>query len=121
MLVGALTENATFLPIVCILFVLTIILLIVVQPFKRTLSQYTTITAMFLLLLALWYGFIIATERASIIVMPESLMCVGAIVGSLPLLYISGIVLHWIYRNRKFGSQLIQKLRAWRQGYEILK
>jgi hypothetical protein len=42
------------------------------------------------------------------------------IFGILPLLCISAIVIHWMHRKKKFGSQLIRRMNAWRQGYRLL-
>jgi hypothetical protein len=37
-----------------------------------------------------------------------------------PLLYISAIVLHWIYSQRMFGRDIIVRFRAWKNDYRTL-
>ena len=111
MLAGAFVQTSMFFPITCMLVVGAIVLLLVVQPFK--VNHHTYITAMFLLLLAMWYVLIVNVRQ------PVLLYC-ACIVGILPLLYISALVLHWMYTHKKFGFQIIGTLRAWKQGYRSI-
>jgi hypothetical protein len=50
----------------------------------------------------------------------EGYIVLLGIFGSLPLLCISAIVIHWMHRKRKFGSRFIHRMNAWRQGYKSL-
>ena len=39
---------------------------------------------------------------------------------ALPLLYLSALIVHWLYTHRRFGGQLVRTLQAWRRGYQTL-
>jgi len=36
---------------------------------------------------------------------------------AVPFIYIIIVILHWIYKHRRFGFGIVQRLRAWRRGY----
>ena len=124
---GAYTESAIYFPTATIVLVLVSLLFITVQPFKNNTSHFTTINALFVLLLALLFTcYIVGTETTATVSPSEwqpliPLFFVVAITTVvLPLLYISVIVLHWMYSQRKFGTDVIAKLRAWRNGYDVI-
>jgi uncharacterized membrane protein len=114
--------DAMFFPIASMLFVLGALLIVVVQPFKANVHHLAHITTMFLLLLALWCvsvtGVAYAHRKREDFFIP--LMWFGAVTGTLPLLYISSLILHWIYRHKKFGLQMIETIAAWKRGYGML-
>ena len=127
MLAGAYIESAMYFPIATMILVLVSQLFITVQPFKNNTSHFTTINALFVLLLALLFTcYIVATETTDTVSPSEwqpliplfFVVTITTVV--LPLLYISAIVLHWMYSQRKFGTDVIAKLRAWRNGYDVV-
>ena len=118
-LVALFTLNSMYYITGSMCLVLFAILMLNIHPFKTDFSHYTDINAIFIILLASCYvtvaGIDIANfKRHKIIWMFYILVIIFAI---LPLLYISVIVLYWIFKHRKFGFELIRRMRALRQGY----
>ena len=123
MLVSGCTLNATYFPIAAVVLILVAILYMEVQPYKTDMRSFTDINVTFMVLLALWYAALIGVSQ-SIMKSPQTFILYGlisVISGTLPLLYISVIILHWIYSHRKFHSEIIQRFHAWRHGYELLE
>ena len=116
---GAYTESAIYFPTATMILVLVTLLYVTVQPFKNNTSHFTTINALFVLLLALLFTcYIIGTETSATERQPLiPLFLVVAITVVLPLLYISAIILHWMYSQRKFGTDVMAKLR---NGYDVI-
>ena len=116
-LIGVLTFNDMFYPLVSLLVGIYIIALVTFEPFKE--SHQNNTYALFLCKLTL----VLATILCSVEDSKDKVvayLCVAIFVTVLPLLYTSSITLHWMYRHRKFGPQLIRRLRAWRHGYQTL-
>ena len=120
MFVGAYTEGVMYLPIVTMILVIITFLYVSIQPFKEDSSHFTTINICCVLLLALSSTSLMGAVAASSL--DEQSLIVLYLVASivpftLPLLYISTIVLHWMYTHRKFGTDVIARLR---NGYEVI-
>ena len=119
-LIGAFTLNAMYYIIDSMCLVLFAVLLLIVRPYKNDLSNYTDINVIFILLLASWYVTVTGIDIAS--VKNHDLLWIFYLLtvtfGILPLLYISVIVLYWIFKHRKFGFELIKRMHAFRQGYD---
>ena len=113
MLVGAVSKDSIFISYTTMVLAVVALLFIVVQPFKRSAGHLTTINALFLLLLALWYACLLGNTRS----LPSPYYFIAVVCGILPLLYISAIVLHWMCCEKRFGTDVITKLHAWRSGY----
>ena len=120
-LIYAYTENVMYFPTAAMILVIITLLFVTVQPFKEDSSHFTTINICCMLLLALSYTSVTGAvtvsssqrhEQAQILYL--FVMLVALI---LPLLYISAIVLHCMYSQRKFGTDVITELR---NGYEII-
>ena len=120
-IIGSYTLGVMFYSYSTISLVTVCILLISIQPFKEPLHHHSYFNAMFLLLLALWNTLIVAKEYAIVhqAKVPVYLAFIG-VLGTIPLFYITGLILVWMYRNRRFGFEFLQRLRQWRQGYEVL-
>ena len=122
LLVGACLESLMYFHIGAMILAVVAILFIAVQPFKENASHFSTINAFFVVLLALFHTcFIGGMEsrlmKRSLIPLLFVLTIISVV---LPLLYISAIVLHWTYSQRKFATNVIAKLRAWRNGYDVI-
>ena len=121
-IVGIITPTSMYFVISSVLIVLFVILLITIQPFKANLSHYSNINAVFFLLLTSWYisviGLDMATyKRLDATIWPFYVLCF--IFGVLPVLFGSAIILYWIFSQRKFGFELIRRVRAFRHGYDL--
>ena len=94
--------------------------LLVVQPFKSNVHHYSSINAMFLLFLALFYAAIIGRSKSlsdTLIEVKSFFFIIILFLACLPLIYISILILRWIISQRKFGLEVLQRWRARRQGY----
>ena len=120
-LVGTVTLNASFYTLISMVLVLFSILMTMVQPFKKE-SKHLYSMTLFTLLLALVY--IISLQIiVSLTLQPyytQLFMVLSILVASLPLLYLSALIVHWLYGHRRFGGQLVRTLQAWRHGYQTL-
>jgi hypothetical protein len=118
LVIGFSTYSAMYFPLAAMLLLVIVILLVYLQPFKKCVDHLNHLTATFLLLLAMAHVAILGTtsSREEHGMPLKSLLVVGV---TLPLLYISAINVHWLYKNG--GKRMIRRLRAWRQGYEILQ
>ena len=113
-LVGVFTLNVVYYIIGSMVLVLFAILMFNIRPFKK--SHYMDINLIFILLLALWYvavtGINIASIRKHEMIWIFFVFSLTFLV--LPLLYISVIILYRIYKRRRFGFELIRRMRALR-------
>ena len=123
LLVGGCTLNATYFPIAAVVLVPIAILFIAVQPHKTNMRSFTAINATLVILLAVSYaGQIGSIESRAKSPQTFKLYCLIAVIsGTLPFLYISVIILHWIYSHGKSHSEIVQRFHAWRCGYEPLE
>ena len=121
---AAYTNSAMYFPVATMILVLVALLFVTVQPFKYNTSHFTTINAFFVLLLALLHScYITAMENTNGLSGWQTLLFFAMTISIviLPLLYISAIVLHWMYRQRTFGADVIAKFHAWRNGYDVIR
>ena len=78
-------------------------LFVTVQPFKEGSEHFTTISIVSTLFLGL--GYISSMASSMEIAHPQLLLGLFAIVGIFPLIYISAITLHWIYKRCRDRAQ----------------
>ena len=114
------TLNSMYYIIGSMCLVLFAILMINIHPFKTCLSHHTDINVIFILFFASWYVTVTGIDIASIRKheMTWIFYVFTLTFGILPLLYISVIVLYWIYKRRRFGFELIRRMCALRLGYD---
>ena len=116
----SMTLGSTFFPGAILLLLLLTMLLVTVQPFKPEVAHYTKFNITFVLLLAFFYASIMGMNISSI----KGMRCSKAYAAFtslfviIPLVYISLLVIHWLFAQRKWGKNLILKFKAWRQGYD---
>ncbi len=113
--------SSMFFPISSLVYILVVVLLITMQPFKAHVSYYTTINAVFMLLIALLYVSWTGMQMADINMpnLSKFFAFLALVAAILPLLYITVIILQWMYSHGKFGLELIGRLCAWRRGYTL--
>ena len=93
-------------------------LMTVLQPFKKG-SRHLYANTVFMLFLALLYIILLLTvifwnQHHQVFVV------LAKLAAALPLLYLSALIVHWLYSHRRFGGQLVRTLQAWRHGYQTL-
>ena len=85
------------------------VLLAIVQPYKAEFSTYNAVDSVFMLTLALWYGAVVFCNIA--VVKTQELVGTSVIaifvVGTLPLLYLVVVFLHWICSRRGIGRRVV--------------
>jgi hypothetical protein len=119
MFTAAFLESAMVFPVVAMTLTLVAILFITVQPLKEEVRHFTNINVFFILLLALLFSWSTESSFKWLVFTPVLFFFI-AITVLFPLLYISAIVLHWIYSQRMFGRDVIARFRAWKNGYRTL-
>ena len=109
-----LTQTAMFFIYVVLLIMVIIILLINFEPYKRSVSHYTTIDVSFLILLSLFYTTIIGNNIATSTGQKQLLNAFNAlsvICCMVPIIYVTVIILHWMYSRRKWGKLFLMKIK----------
>lgn len=120
LLIGVSTFSPLYFPLATMVIGVVIILVVAIKPFKPTGHLIHPIT-MFLILIGL--GLLGAfgpssTNDEHILVLFWGLCFVMAI---LPLVYVSALAIHWVYSHKRFGLNVIRKLRGKRRGYTVLQ
>ena len=117
-LIGEVTAGIMYFVLSPMLLVLMALLLIKMNPFKKSTGNYTNINICFILLLALWYATCIANTWASYLGprMAYFLYTLSAATAVLPLLFLLLTILYWIYTKRSFGSKMFRRICAIRHG-----
>ena len=113
------TRGSAFFVFSILGLLLLLLLLLAVQPFKKKVAHYTKINALFLLFVIFQMSSLASYDIARIkeewLITWFIVLC--GIFGVIPLLYISCIGIHWLVSRRKWSKEFIQRVRAWRQGY----
>ena len=115
----AFSRDSTFYALSTIAIILVALLSILAKPFKKNASHFSYEIVIFLLLHALVTASLAGMTEADF-KQPEMLLPfhVIAVLSTVSLLvYMSALILNWIYRNGRFGLVIIRRLQAWRRGY----
>ena len=113
-LMFALTLSSMYFVYIVILMISMTIILINFQPYKNSVAHYTTIDASFLILLSLFSTNISGNnitdstgqKYLSIFYALDVISCI------IPIIYITVIVLHWIYSTRKWGRMFLERINV---------
>ena len=123
MLLGGYTLNASYFSMTSIVSTIFIILMVNIQPFRDNSSNNGVIIPIFQCLSALWnIGIVSLTQQDDYhpTILHTGIELILLTIALLPLLYASAIVVHWMYKHKNFGSDMVRRLRAWKQGYQLL-
>jgi hypothetical protein len=113
-LLFSLAPSSIYFVYVVILLISVTIILINFQPYKNSVAHYTTIDASFLILLSLFFTTISGNnvtdstgqKYLSIFYTLAVISCI------IPIIYITIIVLHWMYSRRKWGRILLDRMKV---------
>ena len=113
-LMFALTLSSMYFVYIVIVMISMTVILINFQPYKNSVAHYTTIDASFLILLSLFSTNISGSNIAdstwqkylSIFYALDIISC------TIPIIYITVIVLHWFYSRRKWGRMLLDRIKV---------
>ena len=119
-LTGAAISNSMAIVVCSMIIISVVILLVGIQPFKESVRYYYATNAMFMLLIILFCVCVIGEDLASITKQEMTWPFVFIVIFSvsLPLVYMTVIIVCWVYKHRKFSLELIQRVHAWRNGYD---
>ena len=124
MLLGGYTLNASYFSMASIVITIFIVLMVNIQPFRdNSSSNNGVIVPIFLCLSALWnIGIVglIQDDDYHPTVFHSAFAVILLTIALLPLLYASAIVVHWMYKHKNFGSDMVRRLYGWKQGYQPL-
>ena len=109
-LVYGFVKNSFFYPFASILLLFLVALIVVCQPFKTQFRVYNIIHALLFLNLAMWFVTVICTNISVLKTsyLDKFSLALSGCVGILPLLYITGLVLKWIYWQKIFQKCLVK-------------
>lgn len=108
-LVYGFVKNSCFYPFAMILLLFLVALIVICQPFKSQFSMYNTIHALLILNLAMWFA-TVTSSNISVIKAPfidEFSLALSGFIGVLPLIYVTGLVLKWIFKQKLFRKLLM--------------
>lgn len=122
LLLSVFTTGTTYFVIAPFVISTISLLLVTIRPFKNRVGYYSDSNALFVLLIALLH---ISVVGIDITVMKKHEMekffySFSAVVACLPLLYIVVIILHWLFRHRKFAIEFVRWWQVKRRGYKVL-
>ena len=122
-LVFSFTLGSLYFPLAVLVILLIIIMVSNIKPHKTALAKYTKIDVTFYSLLGLYYTAICACEIASIKARFFTKGCyvVAILISIVPLIYSLCLCLHWIFTKRRWGRTFVNRVRAWRGGYQWLE
>ena len=116
------SHTSIYPPLSAIFYMLLVLLIINIQPFKPQVSHYSKINAIFFTFLSInmitLTGFDTATTKfQQFVPVFYFLVC---ITGIIPILYILALIFHWILSRGKCVARLVNRTRTWRSGYSSL-
>ena len=112
----AATLNEVGFPLLSMVLVLSAIAVITLEPFKSGLSHFSNQLVIFILFLVSFilcimggtlYVTVVSVRTSNIVIFSFLL----SVVGIVPLLYISILILAWLMRHRKFGFEIAKRIR----------
>jgi len=111
----ALSQTAMFYGAALFVFIVLVMAIVIVQPYKPRFSTYNAVDSVLVLMMALWCATVVCITIAGLKAhrWRKWLLALLFIVVTLPLFYIFFIALHWICSRRQFGQRMIGRVRGW--------
>ena len=109
--------------VVASLIVLTIhiSLLIIFQPYKLAVAHLNVTNIVSLQLIALGLLCYIGSFASLLSLSPTSTFLIMVyVIATIPHICTAAYILYWIYTHRLFGLQVMQRLKAWKNGYALI-
>ena len=123
MAIYAYSLNSLYFPYAAMVLIITAMITIVADPYKANLDHRSSIMVIFILFIAALYvcaiGVILSEMKGGYVII-YILLFFMTLVSVLPLLYISVLILKWIFTHRKFCLDFTRGRNARKQGYEEL-
>ena len=111
-LVYSFIKNVYFYAFASILLLFVVAIIIVCQPFKPQFGKYNTIHALLFLNLAIWFGSVVCITISSLKAhnLTTFSMYSSTFIVVLPLVYITFVVLKWIYLQKAVWNLFVKYL-----------
>ena len=117
-IIFTLTQTTLFYGVALLVYILLVMVIVTVQPYKPRFSTYNAVDSVLVLLMALWCAgalcTTIAIQKAHQLVIIFLLLTF--IVELLPLFYLSFITLHWVCSRGQLGWKMVGRVRGWIGG-----
>jgi hypothetical protein len=97
-------------------------LVAIFQPFKSFDVNYNVAHILFLQFTALLASTVIMINLCTYLAPQymELFYIIAIIFIFIPLFYFFFVTLYWFYRRKKFNVNIVQRLKAWRKGYDLV-
>ena len=105
-----------------IILIIHIALLVIFQPYKQAVAHLNAINIISVLFVTLFFTIFIGGSISSITAssLKNFFFVLVNILAVVPQLYIVITILYWIYTHRLFCLGVMQRLKAWRNGYDFI-
>ena len=107
-LVYSFVKNSFFYPFAAFLLLIVVALIVICQPFKPQFRMYNTIHALLFLNLSMWFVSVICADIS--VQKAHNLdifsLALSGFVAILPLLYVTGLTLKWMYKHKIIRDSL---------------
>ena len=118
-LVYMFTHTTAYFSLSAIVFLLLVLLIVNIQPFKARVSHYSKVNATFMTFLAI--NMIAASGFDSAGIKVQQFVPVFEVLvsmtGIIPIIYVLILVLYWILSHWRLSMRLINWVKAWKRGY----
>ena len=114
-IIFGLSQTAMFYGAALFVFIVLVMAIVIVQPYKPNFSTYNAVDSVLVLIMALWCATVVCITIAGLKAhrWQKWLLALLFIVVILPLFYILFVTLHWVCSRRQFGQRMIGRLRGW--------
>ena len=113
------SPTSVYLLFSAIFYMLLVLLIVNIQPFKPQKSHYSEINATFFAFLSIVMITICGLDNAAIKAQQFVLFffLLACISGFIPLLYLLVLTFHWILSRGRVGVRLVSRIKAWRSAW----
>ena len=114
-IIFTLTQTTLFYGAALLVFILLVMVIPIVQPYKPRFSTYNAVDSVLVLLMALWCATIVCVTIAGLKAhqLVTTFLLLTFIVELLPLFYVSCVTLHWMCSRGQFGRRMVGRVCGW--------
>ena len=107
-----------YFAIASLVLVITALFLVQFQPYKEGFGNLASINITFCLFLAVYHTSVLGSYLSDSLAYYFNI--IDALALAVAIVYITVIILHWIYRHRNFGLGLFRRVKVRLNGYTAL-
>jgi len=117
----AATQTGLFCAVGLLILIALVALLSIVQPYRADLAVYNNVDIVLILMMVAWYGSLLCTIMAiqTVYIYFKVSLAVSFILAILPHVYLSYIVLQWLFSRMKAQQKLCQMFRTWKRSNQM--